>query len=79
MSLAVHICLRQFRIDVLYTVSNEIRLERRDEALLAEQGLSYRYLNEVLSDGCYIISGNYTGYYSASKLFDFLFGIGNRL
>jgi len=69
----VHICLQQFRVDVLNAVSREIVAERREEVIKGEEGFSFEYLNEVMIEGCYLMSGNKTDFKQASDLVHFLF------
>lgn len=56
----VHICLVQFRLDVVSAVKAEIRAEEQEEALKGQTGLSYEYLDEIMRGGCYLMSGNKT-------------------
>jgi hypothetical protein len=69
----VFLCLEQFRIDILAAVRAEIRPELRAEVLKGDQGLSYDYLTEVMTDGCYLMSGNKTDFKSARALARYLF------
>jgi hypothetical protein len=69
----VHLCLQQFRVDVLRTVSAEIVAERRDEVLRGDEGLSYEYLDEVMIAGFYLMCGNKTDFKEMSNLGHFLF------
>lgn len=69
----VHICLLQFRLDVISAVKAEVKPEEQEEALKGEQGLSYEYLDEIMSGGCYLMSGNKTEFKQVSDLGHFLF------
>jgi hypothetical protein len=69
----IHICLQQFRVDVLNVVSAEIVAEGREEVLKGEEGFSYEYLEEVMVGGCYLMSGNKTDFKEATELTHFLF------
>lgn len=69
----VHICLVQFRLDMIGAVKAEVKVEKQEEALKGEQGLSYEYLDEIISGGCYLMSGNKTEFKQVSDLGHFLF------
>ncbi|KAM0716827.1 hypothetical protein Q7P37_007630 [Cladosporium fusiforme] len=69
----VHICLVQFRLDVMSAVKVEVRPEEREEALKGQTGLSYEYINQIMSEGCYLMSSNKTDFKQVSKLGHFLF------
>lgn len=69
----VHICLVQFRLDVMSAVKGEVKAEEQEEALKGETGLCYEYIDEVMSGGCYLMSGNKTEFKQVSKLGHFLF------
>ena len=60
LSWVVHICLRQFRVDVLQAVKAEIREEHREEAIKGDRPFSREYFEEITADGCFLISGNKT-------------------
>lgn len=75
----VHICLQQFRVDVLNAVLREIVAERREEVIRGEEGFGYEYLDEVMIEGCYLMSGNKTDFKQASDLVHFLFDWGDGL
>ncbi|KAM0721321.1 hypothetical protein Q7P37_003025 [Cladosporium fusiforme] len=69
----VHICLVQFRLDVISAVKVEVKPEEREEALKGQTGLSYEYINQIMSEGCYLMSGKKTDFKQVSKLSHFLF------
>lgn len=69
----VHICLLQFRLDVISAIKAEVKPEEQEEVLKGEQGLSYEYLDEIISGGCYLMLGNKTEFKQVSDLGHFLF------
>ena len=73
----VHICLRQFRIDVLRTVKSEISEEHREEALQGTQPFSYDYLDQIMTDELHLVSGNRSDFKKVSRLVHFLFDYGD--
>ena len=75
----VHICLQQFRVDILNAVSAEILPERREEVIKGREAFSHEYLTEVMSDGCYLMSGNKTDFKQSSDLVHFLFDWGDGM
>lgn len=72
-SWVVYICLEQFRLDVMHAVKVEIKLEERGEALKGEKGLCYEYVDQIMTEGCYLMSGNKTEFKQVSRLGHFLF------
>lgn len=75
----VHICLRQFRIDVMNAVKAEIEVDEQEEALDGEKGFCYEYIDEVMVAGCYLMSGNKTEFKQVNDLARFLFGVEDGL
>ena len=78
LSWMVHICLKQFRIDVLTSVKAEIREEHREEALKADAPFSYEYFEEIMTDGCYLMCGNRCDFKVPSALARFLLDQGDE-
>ena len=70
----VYICLQQFRKDVLHAVSTEVVPEHQEEVLKAEHPFCYEYFQNVMINGCYLISGNKTDFKQVADLGFFLFG-----
>lgn len=68
----VHICLKQFRLDVLHAVKAEIREDRRDEALKGERAFCHDYFADIMTDGCYLMSGNRCDFKAPSTLVSYL-------
>ena len=58
---------------MISAVKAEVKPEEQEEALKGEQGLSYEYLDEIMSGGCYLMSGNKTEFKQVSDLGHFLF------
>ena len=58
LSWIVHICLQQFRIDILQCVKAEIKEQGREEAVEGEQPFCFEWLEEVMTHGVYLMSGN---------------------
>lgn len=79
LSWLVHVCLKQFRLDVLSSVKSEIREEQREEALKGERSFCHDYFQEIMADGCYLLSGNRCDFKKPSDLADFLLGEGDGL
>ena len=77
LSWMVHMCLQQFRVDVLRAVKAEIREEHQEEALKGERGFSYEYFEEIMRDGCYLMSGNRCDFKAPSLLASFLLDEGD--
>jgi hypothetical protein len=69
----IHICLQQLRIDVLSTVRTEISPNHREEALQGLEPFSYDYLDAIMTNGLYLMSGNRCDFKEVSNLVDFLF------
>ena len=74
----VHICLHQFRTDVLQCVSAETKEQSRDEAMKGLQPFCFEWLDEVMADGVYLMSGNRCDFEVASHLGSFLFDLDDR-
>lgn len=68
-----HLCLVQFRVDVLHAVTGEVRAELREEVSKGLVGFSFEYLDEVMTQGCYLMSGNKTDFKQTEQLGHFLF------
>ena len=69
----VHICLQQFRVDILSSVKAEISDEHREEALRGLRPFCVDYFEEIMAGGVYLISGNRCDFKQASHLGHFLF------
>lgn len=54
----VHLCLQQFRIDTFQGIHGEIVDEEQKEALEGIQPFCFEYLERVMYDPVYLISGN---------------------
>lgn len=78
LSWVVHICLKQFRIDVLGAVKAEIREAHREEALKGERPFSYEYFDEIMREGCYLMSGNRCEFKVPAHLVHFLLDEGDE-
>lgn len=70
----VHICLQQFRIDILHRVKGSIRQEAREEALKGRQPFCMEYLKGIFAEKIHVISGNRCEIKSVSTLAHLLFG-----
>ena len=73
----VHICLQQFRLDVLISVKAEISEDKREEALQGTRAFCLEYFEEIMENGVYLISGNRCDFKQASHLGHFLFDFGD--
>ncbi len=69
----VHLCLQQFRIDTLRGIKSEIIEEEREEALQGIRPFCFEYIDQIMLDGVYLISGNRCDFKEPSLLGDFLF------
>jgi hypothetical protein len=69
----VHLCLQQFRVDVLTTVASEIHEEYRDESLQEPKPFCFAYLDEIMTDGVHLVSGNRAMFKDPGDLVMFLF------
>lgn len=54
----VHICLEQFRKDVLSAVRRDIRDEKRSEALRGKMGFCSSYFQEIMGRRVRLVAGN---------------------
>lgn len=71
------ICLQQFRIDVVNTVRSEISANHQEEALKGDKPFSFEYLDEIMTDDLYLVSGNRSDFKRVSDLVHFLFDYGD--
>jgi hypothetical protein len=71
----IHLCLHQFRIDTLATVSAEIRADQREAALAGLRPFSYEYFEEIMAEPVHMMFGNKSAFKTplllAHMLFDF--------
>lgn len=54
----VHICLQQFRSDILHRVRKSVREHKIEEALKGEQPFCMQYFREIMVEKLHVISGN---------------------
>lgn len=54
----MHICLQQFRIDVMQCRKTEIREQDREQALKGAETICLESLERIMTDGVYRMSGN---------------------
>ena len=69
----VHICLRQFRVDILGSVQSEIAVDQQEDALRDTQPFCYEYFEEIMAGAVYLMSGNRCDFKQPSHLGHFLF------
>ena len=69
----VHICLQQFRVDVLGCVKAEIVNEHREGAMEGKTPFCFEWLDEIMTNGVYPMSGNRCDFKIVSHLGEFLF------
>lgn len=74
MSWMVHVCLQQFRVDVLRAVKAEILEVHREEALQGRQWFCQEYFVEIMEQGCYLLSGNRSDFQQPAALLHWLLG-----
>ena len=76
----VHICLHQFRVDILHRVRSDMRHGPEQGALQGKHPFCMEYLRSILEDRVYVTSGNRCDIKTASDLahllFDFDDGLG---
>jgi hypothetical protein len=73
----VHICLQQFRVDVLNSIKSEISEDHREEALQGTRPFCLEYFEEIMISEVYLISGNRCDFKQALDLGHFLFDYGD--
>ena len=71
----IHLCLRQFRMDVLGSIPSEIREHHRQEALTGLHAFYYEYFDEIMERGVYLTAGNRSDFKVASHLGHYLFDL----
>jgi len=74
LSWMVHICLQQFRVDVLCGMQKDILAEYLEEALAGDQPFCWEYLTKITGSNLHLMSGNRcvrTPSQLSSFLFDF--------
>ena len=69
----VHICLHQFRVDVLSSIKSDIQEQHHEEAMAGTDPFCYEYFQEIMVDDIYLISGNRCDFKRPSHLGHFLF------
>ncbi|KIW19428.1 hypothetical protein PV08_03723 [Exophiala spinifera] len=69
----VHICLQQFRVDVLRSIQSDIQPECREDALRGLDPFCFEYFQDILTDDVYLISGNRCDFKQVTHLGHFLF------
>jgi hypothetical protein len=70
----IHICLRQFRVDILHKVKKELEEDEAKQALLGLQPFCYEYFTRIMVDDVYLTSGNKTEIKLPLDLSQCLFG-----
>ena len=73
----IHICLQQFRKDVLSCVKTEIMEEHREEVLQSSLPFCFDALEDIMVDDVYLMSGNRYDFKVVSHLGRFLFDFGD--
>jgi hypothetical protein len=69
----VHVCLQQFRVDVLRATEFEMLVDQRNEALLGLRPFWFGYLESIMADRVHLVSGNRCRFQKRNDLVDFLF------
>jgi hypothetical protein len=69
----VHICLQQFRVDVLRSIKSDIQEACQEDALKGLDPLCHEYLQDILTNEVYLISGNRCDFKQPTHLGHFLF------
>jgi hypothetical protein len=64
----VYICLEQFRLNVMSAIKVEMKVEEQEEAVKGRRGLCYEYIEEIMSEGYYLMLGNKTEFKQVSRL-----------
>jgi hypothetical protein len=73
LSWMVHLCLQQFRTDVLSAIPRDIKEDRLKDALLGEEPFCHDYLTEIMREPVYVSSGNRGQFPEPQMLFEYLF------
>jgi hypothetical protein len=53
---------------VISTIKVEMKVEEQEEAVKGRRGLCYEYIEEIISEGCYLMLGNKTEFKQVSRL-----------
>lgn len=69
----IHICLQQFRVDILTSIKQEILDEYREEAVQGEQYFCFDYLSEIMGGDLHLMSGNRCDFKQPKHLGVYLF------
>jgi len=69
----VHLCLHQFRLDTLGSVSGEIQEDQRVVALDGLQPLSHEYLEQIMAGPVHLVCGNKSAFKDPLRLAHMLF------
>ena len=69
----VHLCLQQFRVDVLTSISPEIQADQRDTALQGQRSFSWEYFDETMTQDIHLVSGNKSDFKDPVRLAYLLF------
>jgi hypothetical protein len=69
----VHLCLRQFRIDVVTAVRQEVHPDRSDDAFQGYDPFCVEYFEDLMDDDVHLVSGNKSEFKDPSRLGRVLF------
>ena len=70
----IHICLEQFRKDVLTSIKHEIRTEYHGDALSGKHGFCKEYFEEIMEGDVHLVAGNRSDFKQVQELGAYLFG-----
>ena len=71
----IHLCLRQFRMDILGSIRSEILEVHRPEALTGLHAFCYEYFHEIMDQGVYLTGGNRSEFKTAWHMGHYLFDV----
>lgn len=74
-----HICLQQFRVDVLHRAKRDIANDQRDGAVKGEHPFCMEHFQDIFVDKVYVMSGNRCEVKSVSTLAHLLFDFDDGL
>jgi len=75
----VHLCLQQFRTDVLSSIKSEILDEYREEIAQGGEPFCYEYLSEITGNSLHLMSGNRCDFKRPKDLGVYLFRFDDRI
>jgi hypothetical protein len=75
----VHLCLRQFRVDILYYIKQDIQEKHQKDALQGMRPFCWEYFKEIMTDETYLVAKNRSNFKHHTTIADFLFNFDDGL